>query len=165
MSKDRISAEKLRELVDYDPLTGILTRKIRTSNRVHIGDRVGAVVGGGYRHAQIGGYSALEHQFVWLFVHGVWPDQWIDHINGDVTDNRASNLRLATASQNFGNSRRSKANTSGFKGVWKRRGKWSADICCNGRRERLGVFETPELAHAAYGEAATRLFGEFARVA
>lgn len=165
MSKDRISAEKLRELVDYDPKTGILTRKVRTSNRVHVGDRVGTVVGNGYRLARIGGHLALEHQFAWLYVHGVWPDHWIDHANGDIQDNRISNLRRSTISQNAGNSKKPTTNTSGFKGVYKKRGKWSADIRCNGDRERLGVFDSPEEAHAAYCEAAQRLFGEFARAA
>jgi len=165
MPKDRISAERLRELVDYDPKTGILTRKVRTSNRVHVGDRVGTVVGNGYRLARIGGHLASEHQFAWLYVHGVWPDHWIDHINGVITDNRICNLRRSTQSQNAGNSKRSKANTSGYKGVYKKRGKWSADIKCGKNRERLGVFETPTEAHAAYCEAAERLFGEFARAA
>lgn len=88
-----------------------------------------------------------------------------DHIDGDGLNNRRSNLRLATPSENARNQRRSRDNTSGFKGVWwhKGRRKWQAQIMAGGRQQYLGLFNTAEAAHAAYCEAAKSLHGEFAR--
>ncbi len=89
----------------------------------------------------------------------------VDHISGDGLDCRRENLRLATRAQNARNARRSRANTSGFKGVsWHAGGqKWQAMIWAGGKNKHLGHFTTPESAHQAYVEAADRLFGEFAR--
>lgn len=88
----------------------------------------------------------------------------VDHIDGDTLNNRRSNLRVATHAENGRNSRRSRANTSGFKGVWwhRRGSKWRAGICVAGKKIFLGGFSTPEEAHAAYVAAATVLHGEFA---
>lgn len=94
-------------------------------------------------------------------------DLQVDHINGDGLDNRCGNLRLATRFQNTCNQRRSKANTSGFKGVsWhESRKKWRAQIYLHGRKHYLGLFEKPESAHAAYCAASAELHGEFGRAA
>jgi len=91
----------------------------------------------------------------------------VDHRNGDGLDNRKSNLRLVTRSQNMSNRRVNQNNTSGFKGVsWnKRKSKWQSQIQQNRSRKRLGYFHTPEEAHAAYCEASARLHGEFGRTA
>lgn len=88
-----------------------------------------------------------------------------DHENGDGLDNRRANLRPATKSQNQANVGRRRHNTSGYKGVvWHARaGKWAAYVRHNDRPNYLGLFVTPEEAHAAYCEAAKRLHGEFAR--
>ncbi len=89
----------------------------------------------------------------------------VDHISGDGLDCRRDNMRLATRAQNVHNSRRSRANTSGFKGVsWHVGGqKWQAMIWGRGKNKHLGHFTTPEEAHQAYVEAAERLWGDFAR--
>ena len=94
---------------------------------------------------------------------GEWGRPAIDHRDGNSTNNRWSNLRRATPSQNNANRRRPRHNTSGYKGVYFRWGFWRACIKRNGRRIYLGVFATPEEAHAAYVAAARKLFGEFAR--
>lgn len=90
----------------------------------------------------------------------------VDHINGIGIDNRRDNLRLATRSQNLGNQRINRNNSTGFKGVsyHKQRGKWVALICVNGTRHYLGIFNTPEGAKFAYDKAAVKYFGEFARL-
>lgn len=160
-----ISHSELLRLVEYDPATGIITRKVRTSNRVQVGDVVGSLSGNGYLIGRIGGFCAYVHQFAWLYVHGVWPDHDIDHKDRDTRNNCDCNLRAATESQNLANKKRPTNNTSGFKGVHPKRAKWCSQIMCDGRRITLGVFDTPEAAHAAYTEAATNLFGEFARAA
>ncbi len=156
---------ELLRLVNYDPTTGILTRKVRTSNRVKIGDQVGFPGANGYLQANIGGVRAYVHQFVWFYVHGVWPDHDIDHWDTDKLNNRILNLRRTTESQNLANIGAHKDNSSGFKGVHAKRNKWCAQIMCQGKRSTLGVFDSPQAAHAAYVEAATKLFGEFARAA
>jgi len=91
----------------------------------------------------------------------------VDHINHETLDNRKSELRICTTSQNQHNAGKRADNTSGYKGVcWhKRCQKWYAQIMLNGKLKSLGYFDTPEAAHAAYCKAATELHGSFARVA
>lgn len=88
-----------------------------------------------------------------------------DHIDGDGLNNRRENLRIATNAQNRHNSRKSLNSTSKLKGVCfhKQRQKWQASIRINGKQKHLGLFDTEELAHEAYCEAAEKYFGEFAR--
>ena len=89
----------------------------------------------------------------------------VDHINGNGLDNRRLNLRLATRSQNMRNKGLSVSNTSGFKGVsWhKSESKWQARITLHRKTRYLGLYPTPEAAHAAYCEASTILHGTFSR--
>jgi hypothetical protein len=87
-----------------------------------------------------------------------------DHINGNHLDNRRCNLRIANHTQNMRNSKIRVNNTSGYKGVYKKRNKWAARIKVNGKNIWLGVFVTPELAYFAYCEAAKKYHGEFARI-
>jgi len=88
----------------------------------------------------------------------------IDHINGNGFDNRRSNLRLATPSQNCGNQSIARNNSTGYKGVTynKKRDCYTSRIAVKGKRKFLGSFQTPELAHEAYCKAAKEHFGEFA---
>lgn len=94
-------------------------------------------------------------------------DLEVDHRNGNTLFNVIGNLRPATSAQNSMNSRKQSKTASGFKGVyWCSLGNnWNAKIKLNGKTYSLGNHSTPELAHAAYCEAATRLHGEFARFA
>lgn len=92
------------------------------------------------------------------------PKEQADHINGDTLDNRRSNLRIATQSQNNMNGKRRKDNTTGYKGVSKRGNKWRAYIQVGYKQFHLGYFETEELAHRARCEAANELHGEFKRL-
>jgi hypothetical protein len=96
---------------------------------------------------------------------GKWPDKQIDHINEDPSDNRWSKLRLATKAQNMRNITRTKAKTSGYKGVgWSKASqKWRAYIRADGINYHLGLFKTKEEAAAAYKAAADKLHGEFAK--
>lgn len=91
----------------------------------------------------------------------------VDHVNGNGLDNRRSNLRVATTSQNICNARIRSDNKIGLKGVALHRqtGKFRARIKANGRDIHLGLFETADAAHYAYSEAARIFFGDFARTA
>lgn len=108
------------------------------------------------------------HQWVFLVHHGYLPD-FVDHINGDVTDNHIENLRACTSQQNSFNRKQTSRNKSGFKGVSRlanttcTQRPWRADIRINGKNVTLGHFATPEEAAAAYQAAAREHFGEFAR--
>lgn len=110
------------------------------------------------------------HREIWERAHGIiHAALQIDHReHGDVSglDNRRSNLRVASVSQNIANQRLRRDNTSGYRGVSfnGKRGDWEAYIDYQRRRRRLGYFSNAEEAATAYNSAATRLFGEFARL-
>lgn len=99
-------------------------------------------------------------------VANVSDDTMPDHINGNTLDNRRQNLRQATNKQNSRNQRKSRANTSGFKGVTLHRetGKWRAQIRIDGKMRHLGLFDEAREAAIAYNEAAIAHYGEFARI-
>lgn len=115
-------------------------------------------------HVKIQGVILFRYHIVWAIHHGYWPDQ-LDHADLDTMNDRIENLRECTDTQNQANRRKSKANTSGFKGVsWNRgRGKWMAMISRNCRNKNLGYFDTPEEAYQAYLKAAREQWGEFHR--
>jgi hypothetical protein len=164
-----ITAERLRELLDYDPETGFFRWAVRVSSRVCAGDLAGATDTHGYRQIKIDGRLYRSHRLAWLHFYGKWPELDIDHVNGLRDDNRILNLREATKSQNSRNSRRPKNNSSGFKGVcWDGgRRRWIAYICAGNmtgkKSNKIGQYGTAEEAHAAYAEAAKKLHGDFAR--
>lgn len=108
--------------------------------------------------------SYLRYQLIWLLHYGT-INSLIDHKDCNTTNDRIENLRESTATQNRGNTKLTKRNTSGYKGVsiYKKTGKWTAHIRCNNIQKNLGYFDTPEEAHEAYMEAARKCFGEFAR--
>jgi len=89
----------------------------------------------------------------------------VDHIHGNTLDNRRSELRLCSHTQNIRNAKLSKRNTSGYKGVsWDKRTKsWASAIRVNKKTIHLGRYSTPQEAHEAYKQAAIKYFGEFAR--
>lgn len=88
----------------------------------------------------------------------------IDHIDGNPLNNSKINLRICSHNDNIKNLSKHKDNTSGYKGVTKRRNKWRARICVNRKHISLGCFLTKEEAARAYNEAAIIYFGEFARL-
>lgn len=166
MKNPPISAERLRYLVHYCPNTGQFTRRVSTAPRAMAGMKCGDTDGKGYLRLRVDGHRCLAHRLAWLYMNGHWPDQEIDHRNMIRTDNRWVNLRVAGSSMNKCNRRAYKNNKSGFKGVsWhKSSRKWRARIFLNGKDVNLGLFTSPEDANKAYGEAAKKNFGEFARL-
>ena len=116
---------------------------------------------------QDGKYVGFE--LLHRLISGCPEGKVVDHINGNGLDNRKANLRVCSHAENIRNRRMHLNNRSGFKGVYfddTSRGKpWRAQITFCGKKYRLGRFDTPEAASAAYQEAASRMHGEFARAA
>lgn len=159
-----LTVERLREALDYDPLTGVFLWRISNQSRyVYPGGPAGSRFSDGYYRIKLDGRSYMAHRLAWLFVHGVWPAAEIDHINGKPADNRIENLREASRTENCRNSRRRRHNPTKFKGVIRSGSKWRAAISVDRRKICLGSFPSPEAAHAAYAAAARQFHGAFAR--
>ena len=145
-----LTAKRLRELLNYSPDTGEFTRKVGTSTS-SVGDVAGGLNNRGYVTMSVQGKSHQAHRLAWLYVHGVWPTDQLDHINRNKSDNRIANLRQANHSLNSQNKGKPKNNTSGFVGVYLQtnRAKWQASIRVNKRNMSLGYFSSLEEAVAA----------------
>lgn len=157
----------IRELFNYDPETGILSWKKGRRGGISAGASAGYRNGDSIR-IQINYHSFPITAIIWVWVNGYWPKGWpeefVDHIDRNPFNNKLSNLRLATYSQNNMNSSPRWDNTSGVRGVHYRRdmGKFYARIDVNSKVINLGAFETLEEAATARREAELKYFGEFA---
>lgn len=154
MANEDLTAARARELLEYDPATGVLRRRVSLSRSTKVGDLAGSVNKyGGYVAVFVDGARYQAHRVAWLIVHGEWPACQIDHINGLRGDNRLCNLRVVTNRVNQQNKRRPRAgNTSGLLGVsWMTKAnKWRAQIAIDGRVVYLGLFVDKHEAHAEY---------------
>jgi hypothetical protein len=164
-----LDLDRLQEVLDYDPQTGIFTWRIRTGPSCKLGQRAGYVALDGYRKIGIDGRSYTAGHLAWFYFYEVEPEGEVDFINLNKDDTRIANLRLATRSQNARNMKRLASNTTGFKGVARFNGprnrkRYRAQIRANGKRIFLGLFATPEEAYKAYCKKAKELHGEFARL-
>lgn len=139
----------LLAIVDRDDLEAVLA-----AGPWHASDNGSGTI---YAATYLNGERIRMHKFLTC-----WP--YTDHINGDPLDNRRANLRQATPLQNVGNSKLSRRNTSGYKGVswWEHKKRWKAYIAHDRRQKHLGYFDTPEEAARAYDAAAREKWGEFA---
>lgn len=161
------SADELRSLFDYDPMTGALIWKKRFPlthrNNIHnsrdAGKQVGAVDTWGHRQVRVGGKLRAAHRIIWKMMTGNDPDKQIDHINGICDDNRWVNLREASALQNAWNKPLRSSNKSGAECIFplntKRATskKWRVTFGLNGKRIFIGDFYTKEEAVAAHSKA------------
>lgn len=156
----RLTKERLRELLDYNPATGEFFCKTNRQGPRRPGDRAGCT-NNKYWEIIIDRKKYRAHKLAWFYVYGFWPKK-LDHKNRNPLDNRISNLREASNGQNMANRGMQKNNRSGFKGVFWYRQRWQAMISHNRKAIYLGRFPTPELAHAAYCAKAKEIYGEFA---
>jgi hypothetical protein len=165
MAKADLTAARLRELLDYNPETGVFAWKVRKSIRRSVGATAGTVQvsnAGSYKRVSIAiDYARYKaHRLAWLYVYGEWPAGVIDHINGDSMDNRIANLRDTNQFANLQNLKRVRSDSrTGVQGVGydARRRKYTASIRAFNKRYRLGSFETAEAAQEAYIAAKRRL--------
>jgi hypothetical protein len=161
MASNIVSAERLRELFHYDPETGVFIhcRAVGRWGRVPAGSRADTTFSHNYRRVRVDREAFPAHRLAWFWMTNKWPTHQIDHIDGDPTNNRWSNLREVTDGQNKQNQKAHRKNSSGLLGVsWYGPSKlWTARIQVEGKQRYLGRFNTPEEAHAAYLKAKREL--------
>ena len=148
-----MNKEIIRDLFDHRD--GDLYWKERPSNRVDVSKPAGYVKHNGYKQIKIKNKNYLTHRLIWLYVHGKFPENTIDHINGIRHDNNIENLRDVSQKENNKNKAKHKNNTSGYVGVcWNRDSdKWMARIAVDGKLKYLGLFNILEDAAAARQQA------------
>lgn len=153
-----LTLDRARELVSYDPDTGVFTWNVTRAGTAKAGNPAGTVSSQGYVDLKLDGRRYKAHRVAWLLMTGAWPVGDVDHRDGSRLNNRWKNLRDASRSLNMQNQRRARRGTkSGLLGVTPYRRRWVAQIGANGRTRHIGVFDTPEAAHAAYLDAKRRL--------
>lgn len=148
-----LTAQRLREVLDYDRDTGVFTWRVTRTFTALVGTVAGRVNPRGYVSIKIDGVTHLAHRLAWLHVHGSWPTATVDHRDTDKTNNRFLNLRDVVQRVNGENLRvANRDSKTGLLGVCfnKKAGKYQAAIKSHGRTRHLGLHATPELAHQAY---------------
>jgi hypothetical protein len=180
-TRDSITPEYLRQMLEYDPDTGVLTWLPRTSemfgeyggeqsakwfNENMAGKPAGSG-SGGYVRIQINGLTFAAARVAWALYHGEWPVGEIDHINCVKFDNRIANLRVASRAENSRNKCVRSKNKLGVKGVHfdARKKRYVVQLKLLGKTIYRKRFRTIDEAAAAYAAAARQYHGEFARTA
>ena len=137
MADRYLSAQTLRLQFSYSPQTGVFTRRGQTKPSGRIATK-------GYRQIALLGTRFMAHRLAWLYVHGEWPTDQIDHINQDKDDNRIDNLREVSNKQNQENVTMWSHNKSGRRGVrWHAvQRRWIAEIIQYKKKIHLGLFDT-----------------------
>lgn len=167
MSKNEqllVHAEVIRD-IDYNPLTGVFTWKVKPNKNKQKGDVIGGrPTNTGYLRARYKKKLFFQHRLAWFYVYGVWPVRLIDHKNGNKADNRIDNLREASHTDNKANIKLRQDNKAGYKGVsWSSRDKYYlVQLSYEGKRMTIGYFHDLQEAADAYDKAAIQYFGEYA---
>jgi hypothetical protein len=148
-----MSIEAMKRVLRYDSETGEFWWTAEAPTKV-AGKLANAKDRMGYVCLKVNGKMHKAHRLAWAFVYGEFPEKHIDHINGDPSDNRLCNLRLADRKLNMQNQRRARSdNATGVLGVRKNGSGYRAEIRVDGKRINLGTYPTTELAHIAYVDA------------
>lgn len=138
--------------LSYDPATGLFRYRRAIGARIKEGDTAGTITEKGYVRIGIERKYYRAHRVAWLMFYGRWPAGEIDHINGLAGDNRISNLRDVDHKTNCQNQHKARGSVS-LLGVHKTKsGRFLAQIGIDGRVRKIGIFASPEEAHAAYVE-------------
>ena len=151
MSTLNLTVQQLREMLHYDSQTGDFTWIVSRGNQfTKPGMKAGFKDTYGHMGIEIDGKRYLSHRLAWLYVHEKWPNHQIDHINRVRDDNRIANLRDVTGVVNLNNKGNYRNNTTGFKGVTIKNGRFVAQITINGKCKHIGSFDIAEKASQAY---------------
>lgn len=158
-----MNQSRLKHLLSYDPETGIFVNLTDRAGNCKAGSIAGTVKRHGYIAITLDGKSYYAHRLAWLFMNGEFPEFYIDHKDGDGTNNRIANIRIATPSENQCNGKPCTRNTSGVRGVtWsKAASKWMAQIAKSGKNYYLGLFDDIKEAESAVTKAREDLHGDY----
>ena len=152
-----MTQEYIKSLFDYDSDKGILTYKVNRGGNAKAGQEAGwtwSVGNKRYKHIKIDGKSYRYHRLVWMYMYGKFPNDQIDHINGDTLDNRIENLRDVTSIENSKNRGIQSNNTSGYSGINQLpSGNWRVRINVNKKRINIGTFDSFDEAYKARKQA------------
>ena len=156
-----LNKDKLLELFEYK--NGELFWKKPFGKKTKIGNKAGRKQSLGYIQVNVNKKSYLAHRIIFAMHNGYFP-KFIDHINGNKSDNRIENLREVTASQNLQNTKKPITNTSGYKNVYfhPSRNKWQVKLVVNKTNKSFGYYDDLELADLVAQEVRNKYFGEFA---
>ena len=149
-----LTQERLKELYEYNPGTGEFIRRVDITPTYRAG-QVAGTLRKGYIVIGVDKTIYYAHRLAFLYCHGKWPANDIDHINGKRSDNRLVNLREATRAQNQQNLKRARGDTkTGILGVTRYiardEPKYVAQITVNKTHVHIGTFNTSKEAAAAY---------------
>lgn len=155
----KLTLERLRQLLSYNPETGIFTWLACRRGTIKTGDTAGGYTDKGYLTIKVDGVKYCAHRLAWLYVYGEFTDGDLDHKDQKKDNNRIGNLRIVTRSQNQQNRPLQSNNTTGLRGVYRcnRTNKWRAHIKTGGHQKHLGSFDTAEAAYAAYCSEAAKV--------
>ena len=152
-----LDPKNVQEIFEYRAAEGALYWRHRTRGHA-AGVLAGCKRRDGYQEVRFGGKSYLLHRLIWCHVYGQMPIAYIDHIDGDKSNNRVENLRDVSHTVNVQNSEKPAGKLSA--GVGKSYNKYFAQIQSNGERKYLGLFSTELEAAQAYQNARAVLHAE-----
>ena len=163
-----MTKERLLEMFEHDARRGVLIWKAKPNRKIIIGTIAGSLnKTTGYIQVRIDGVVYSLHRLIWLYVHGTWPRDEIDHIDLNKTNNRIENLREATSSNNKCNQTVRSDSMSRVRGIYedKRRiaRRFRPHVAINGKRHWLGSFASKEEAAAVRRASVVKYHGDFAR--
>jgi len=152
-----LTRERLIDLMEYDPETGVFRWRVTRCSTARKGDVVGSAHGG-YLRVRIDGKNQYLQRLAWLYMTGSWPTKMVDHKNGVGTDNRWGNLRDLGNAKNKQNAHEAHADSAtGLLGASPCGSRFRAAIMKDGLYVNLGVHDTPQQAHQAYLDAKREL--------
>ncbi|MBY0260240.1 HNH endonuclease [Methylobacterium sp.] len=160
-----ITQDFVLQVLIYDPETGFFTWRQSRGGKL-AGSRAGGLDGDGYEVIRLNKQAFRSHRLAWLYVHGVLPENDVDHRDLNRSNNAIVNLRPATRAQNIANTKRRTTNRSGYKGVSYHAfsGLYRATIFVRGKQICGKYHKKPEDAYAEYCAMAVASYGEFARL-
>ena len=156
-----ITQDQVKDLFDYRD--GELYWKVNLARKGNIGDKAGCLASTGYLQSEINKKLYYNHRIIFLMFYGHLP-KFIDHIDGNRSNNQIENLREATKSENGYNSKKSKANTSGVKNVcWaKKQKKWQVQLQVKGKKKCFGQYHDIKIAKFIAETMRYKYYGNFA---